>query len=118
MPQSVAIEKKIITDHNKREVISSSVAKPDVQRLLLLQLQDKVSNLQHQYQVKDSDVQEEITAQAAELRQEMKSESAKLQTQLGYVRQQVQKISSSIISYHSNKAGKRLTETTYQCFSV
>ena len=106
MPQSVAIEKKIKTEHNKHEVISSSVAKPDVHTLLIIQLQDKVSNLQHQYQVKDSDLQREITAQAAELRQEMKSESAKLQTQLGDVRQQVQKINSTIISYQSNKAGK------------
>ena len=118
MPQSVATGKKIITDHNKREVISSSVAKPDVQTLLLIQLQDKVSNLQHQYQVKDSDLQREITAQAEELGQEMKSESSKLQAQLGDVRQQVQKINSTIISYHSNKAGKRLRETTYQWFSV
>ena len=61
MPQSVAImEKKIIAEHNKREVISSSVAKPDVQTLLLIQLQDKVSNLQHQYQVKDSDLQRSL----------------------------------------------------------
>ena len=107
MPQSVAIEKKIKTEHNKHEVISSSVAKPDVHTLLIIQLQDKVSNLQHQYQVKDSDLQREITEPAAELRQEMKSESSKLQAQLGEVRQQVQKINSTIISCHSKKAGKR-----------
>ena len=103
MPQSVAImEKKIIAEHNKREVISSSVAKPDVHTLLLFQLHDKVSNLQHQYQVKDSDLQREITAQAEELGREMKSESAQLHALLGEVMQQVQKINSTIISYHSN----------------
>ena len=64
-----------IAHHQKREVLSSSV-KPALQSLLLIQLQDKLSNIQHEYQLGDSDLQREIAAQAAELRQEMKSENA------------------------------------------
>ena len=99
-----------MSDHNKREVISSSVAKPDVQTLLLIQLQDKVSNLQYQYQLKDSDLQRELTIKAAELRQEMKSESSQLHAQLGDIRQQVRQINKTIESYHRTKAGKRSRE--------
>ena len=105
-----------IAHYQKREVLSSS-AKPDLQSLLLIQLQDKLSNIQHEYQVGDSDLQREITAQAAELRQEMKSESAKVQTQLGDVIQgmsrdmsridlRIQQMNKTISTYHRSKNGE------------
>ena len=101
---------------DKREVVSSS-SQPDVHTLLLVQLQDKLSNIQSQYQVADNNLQHEITAQAAELRQEVKSESAKLQQQLGDVRQQVstelaavdrsiQKINKTMVEFHKIPAGR------------
>ena len=116
---SMNIEPVSITNlahHQKREVLSSSV-KPDLQSLLLIQLQDKLSNIQHEYQVGDSDLQREITAQAAELRQEMKSESAKVQTQLGDVIQgmsrdmsridlRIQQMNKTISTYHRSKNGE------------
>ena len=105
-----------LAHHQKREVLSSSV-KPDLQSLLLIQLQDKLSNIQHEYQVGDSDLQREITAQAAELRQEMKSESAKVQIQLGDVIQgmsrdmsridlRIQQMNKTISTYQRSKNGE------------
>ena len=88
-----------------------------MRRLLLVQLPDKLSNVQRQYQVADNNLQQEITAQAAELRQEVKSESAKLQQQLGDVREQVstelaavdrsiQKINNTMSEFHKIPAGR------------
>ena len=103
------------THHEKREVISSQAA-PNLQAMFLLQLQDKLSNLQHQYQVSDSDLRREITSASAELRQEFKSDIAQVQKQLGDIRVQIgtqrlevdtelAEINSTVIEYHMKNTG-------------
>ena len=103
------------THHEKTEVISSQAA-PNLQAMLLLQLQDKLSNLQHQYQVGDSDLRREISSESAELRQEFKSDMAEVQKQLGDIRVQIgtqrlevdtelAEINSTVIDYHKKKTG-------------
>ena len=97
---------------DKREVVASS-SQPDVHTLLLAQLQDKLSNIQSQYQVADNNLQHEITSQAAELRQEVKSESAKLQQQLGDVREQVStELAAVDVAYVFNRSTIRCLNTT------
>ena len=89
--------------------------------MLLLQHQDKLSNLQQQYQVGDSDLRREITSQSAELRQEFKSGIAEVRKQLGDIRVQIgtqrlevdtelADINSTVIEYHRKKAGDLLAQ--------
>ena len=92
----------------KREVIGTP-QKTDISSLLLVQLQDKVSNLQNQISTDSQSLQHEIATEVDQLRTEqakMKAEVLQqVQTEMNVMKENMGDVQIKMNEYHPNTEG-------------